>query len=301
MRISAEPFERISGATVLVISLIGHYECIAQYLFRDDALRRYPGVSSMVSLRVKPRSLMSMLKACTVIAWYLLARQPLLIGIPRSNSRAVRLLTLLFFYVRYFTYSDGLGDSIHRFYMEGANNYTGHVGFPSLSSQLLIHEIPLTECIEPWGDRIQFDVDAPLLVIVKTPKETTFDVERVTRLYARTIQALAGHRSVLLSGSLPGLEWPDSLDVRSLGPLMKLPGRLQISGAVGLPSTAFLTLATRLPATRMRIMRICCARQYPDADRRIRSMKQTLECCMQQLTSTYKAPGDGRIELKILT
>lgn len=280
---TADLFQRISGTTVLVISLVGHYERIAQYLFRDEALRQYPGLSSMVSLRVKPRSPWSLLKAYTLIARYLLVRQPLLIGIPRSNSRAVRLLTSIFFRVRYFTYSDGLGDSIHRFYMEGASNYTGHVGFPSLSSQLLIHEIPLTECIELWGDRIEFDERAPVLVIVKTPKETTFDAEHVTRLYARTIKALARHRPVLLSGGLPGLHWPDSLDVRELGPLMKIPGTLSISGAVGLPSTAFLTLVTKLPASRMRIMRLCCARQYPDADRRNRSMKQTLERCMVQL------------------
>lgn len=298
---TAAPFERIRGATVLVVSLIGHYERIAQYLFRDDALRRYPGVSSMVPLRVKPRSPWSLLKACAVMARHLLARRPLLVGIPRSNSRAVRLLTSLFFPVRYFTYSDGLGDSIHRFYMEGAGNYVGHVGFPSLSTQPLIHEIPFTECIEPWGERIRFEEGAPVLVIVKTPKETTFDAAHVTRLYARTIEKLARHRPVLLSGGLPGLEWPDSLDVRSLGPLMKLPGTLPISGAVGLPSTAFLTLVTKLPAARMRIMRVCCARQYPDADRRIRSMKQTLERCMQQLAATCNAPSAGRLEPKTLT
>jgi len=240
----------------------------------------------MVLLRVKPRGPWSLLRACAVIARHVLAGPALLVGIPRSNSRAVRLLTTLFFPVRYFTYSDGLGDSIHCFQMEGARNYVGHVGFASLSTQPLIHEIPLTECIEPWGERIEFEESAPVLVVVKTPKETTFDAGHVKRLYARTIEALARHRPVLLSGVLPGLEFPPSLNVRTLGPLMKLPGTLQISGAVGLPSTAFLTLATRLPAARMRILRICCAQQHTDADRRIRSMKQTLERCMQQLTST---------------
>ncbi len=295
------PFSQISGGTVLVVSLIGHYERIAQYLFRDDALRQYPGVSSMVSLRVKPRGPWSLLRACAVMARHVLARPALLVGIPRSNSRAVRLLTSLFFSVRYFTYSDGLGDSIHRFYMEGARNYVGHVGFPSLSTQPLIHEIPLTECIEPWGDRIEFDDSAPVLVIVKTPKETTFDAEHVTRLYARTIEALARHRPVLLSGGLPGLEFPPSLDVRTLGPLMKLPGRLPISGAVGLPSTAFLTLVTKLPSERLRIMRLGCARRHPDADRRIRSMKQTLERCMHQLVASCGATPQGRLEPKSST
>jgi hypothetical protein len=215
-----------------------------------------------------------------------LAHPYLLVGIPRSNSRAIQLLTLLFFPVRYFTYSDGLGDSIHRFYMDGARNYVGHVGFPSLSRQSLIHEIPLLECIEPWGERIEFDDAGPVLVIVKTPKETTFDKAHVARLYARTISRIARHRPVLLSGEMSGIELPASLDVRSLGPLMKLLGNLQISGAVGLPSTAFLTLATKLPPERIRIMRLGCASHHPDADKQIRLMKQTLEGCISKLRET---------------
>ncbi len=217
----------------------------------------------------------------------MLTRPSLLVGIPRSNSRAIRLLTSLF-PVRYFTYSDGLGDSIHRFYMEGARNYVGHVGFPSMSQQPLIHEIPLSECLEPWGERIEFNDAAPVLVIVKTPKETPFDEAQVARLYARTIRRIARHRPVLLSGDMLGMQLPTSLDVRSLGPLMNLLGRLPISGAVGLPSTAFLTLATKLPAERMRIMQLGCASRHPDAHRRIRSMKLTLEICISELHKTIK-------------
>ena len=281
------PFSYSSRQTVLVVSLIGHYERIAQYLFRDDALRQYSDISSMISLRVKPRSPWSMLCACTVIALHMLVRTSLMVGIPRSNSRSIRLLTSLF-PVRYFTYSDGLGDSIHRFYMEGARNYVGHVGFSSMSQLPLIHEIPLSECLEPWGERIEFDAAAPVLVIVKTPKETPFDEAQVARLYARTIRRIALHRPVLLSGDMPGMQLPTSLDVRSLGPLMKLLGRLPISGAVGLPSTAFLTLATKLPADRIRIMQLGCASRYPDAHRRIRSMKLTLEICISELHKTIE-------------
>lgn len=214
---------------------------------------------------------------------HLLTQPRILVGIPRSNSRAIRLLVALFFRVRYFTYSDGLGDSIHRFFLENASNYVGHVGFPSLSSQTLIHEIPLTECIEPWRSRIRFDDQAPVLVIVKTPKETTFDVRHLARLYARTITAIARHRPVLVSGRLPGMALPDSLDVRVLGPLMTLNEDLPISGAVGLPSTAFLTLCMELPREHLRIMRLSCAKNHPDANRRILSMKRTLERCMSEL------------------
>lgn len=287
---TASPFARIRGRTVIVVSLIGHYERIAQYLFREDALRQYPGVSSMISLRVKARSPWSLMHACWVMARHLLTQPKLLVGIPRSNSRAIRMLVALFFRARYFTYSDGLGDSIHRFFMEEANNYVGHVGFPSLSTQTLIHEIPLTECIEPWGYRIRFDDSAPVLVIVKTPKEATFNAEHLTRLYARTITSIARHRPVLLSGGLPGLNLPASLDVRSLGPLMNMTDNLPISAAVGLPSTAFLTLAMKLPGERLRIMRLCCASSHPDANRRIKSMKLTLERCMTQLIVSSNAP-----------
>lgn len=224
------------------------------------------------------------------MAWHLLTQRALLVGIPRSNSRAIRLLTALFFRARYFTYSDGLGDSIHRFFMEEARNYVGHVGFASLSTQPLIHEIPFTECIEPWGDHIQFDDLAPVLVIVKTPKETSFDAQHLTRLYARAITCIARNRPVLLSGGLPGLDLPASLEVRLLDPLMKLTDTLPISAAVGLPSTAFLTLATKLPVERLRIMQLCCASCHPDANRRIKSMKQTLERCMSQLVPHANAP-----------
>jgi hypothetical protein len=286
----ASPFARIGGGTVIVVSLIGHYERIAQYLFREDALPQYPGVTSMVPLRVKARSPWSLMRACWVMARHLLTRPGVLVGIPRSNSRAIRMLAALFFRARYFTYSDGLGDSIHRFFMENSPNYVGHVGFASLSKQPLIHEIPLTECIEPWGERITFDDRAPVLVIVKSPKETTFDVQHLSRLYARTITTIARHRPVLLSGGLPGLDLPASLDVRPLGPLMGLTDTLPISAAVGLPSTAFLTLAMKLPVERLRIMRLCCERSHPDANRRIKSMKQTLERCMSQLIPHSNAP-----------
>lgn len=232
------------------------------------------------------------------MARQLLSQPQLLVGIPRSNSRAIRMLAALFFPARFFTYSDGLGDSIHRFFMEDAPNYVGHVGFASLSKQPLIHEIPLTECIEPWGECITFDDSAPVLVIVKTPKETTFDVQHLTRLYARTITTIARHRPVLLSGGLPGLDFPASLDVRPLGPLMGLTNALPISAAVGLPSTAFLTLAMKLPIERLRIMRLCCERSHPDANRRIKSMKQTLERCMKQLMLCMDTPHtlDDRLE-----
>lgn len=286
-----------------MVSLIGHYERIAQYLFRQDALPQYPGVTSMISLRVKARSPWSLMHACWIMARHVLTQPKLLVGIPRSNSRAIRMLTALFSRVRYFTYSDGLGDSIHRFFMEEASNYVGHVGFPSLSSQSLIHEIPLTECIEPWGDRIQFDDNAPVLVIVKTPKEASFDVEHLTRLYARTITSIARHRPVLLSGGLPGLHLPASLDVRLLGPLMTLNDDLPLSGAVGLPSTAFLTLAMKLPDERLRIMRMCCGRSHPEVNRRIKSMKLTLERCMKQLVFTSQEPQTfpDRLEPRITT
>lgn len=284
-----------------MVSLIGHYERIAQYLFRADALPQYPGVTSMVSLRVKARSPWSLMRACWVMAWHLLTQPKLLVGIPRSNSRAIRLLAALFFPARYFTYSDGLGDSIHRFFMEEASNYVGHVGFPSLSTQPLIHKIPLAECVEPWGDRIQFNNSAPVLVIVKMPKEATFNAKHLTRLYARTITSIARHRPVLLSGGMPGLDLPATLDVRMLGPLMKLNDTLPISAVVGLPSTAFLTLTTKVPVERLRIMRLCCARRHPEANRRIDSMKQTLERCMKELILTGDAPSPYLVSLEVRT
>jgi len=270
---------------VLVVSLIGHYELTAQYLFKDEGLRGYPGIESMLALRVKAKSLPSMLHSCTVMGRHILFNVVPMIGIPRSNSRAIRLLTWLFPFARYFSYSDGLGDSIHRFFLDGRTNYVGHVGFPSLASQALIHEIPLSECIEPWGDCIAFDPLAPVLVIVKTPKETSFDAAHVARLYARTIGAVGKHRPVLISGGMPGLVIPSGVDARPIGSLTALREPLALSGVVGLPSTAFLTLVTKLPTQRLRVMRLACRATHPDADRRIVSMKLTLLHCMSLLVA----------------
>jgi hypothetical protein len=279
------PFSSSSKKAVLVVSLIGHYERIAQYLFKDEGLRGYPAIESMLALRVKAKSLPSMLHACAVLARHILFNAVPMIGIPRSNSRAIQLLTWLFPRAHYFSYSDGLGDSIHRFFLDGRSNYVGHVGFPSLASQALIHEIPLSECIEPWGDCIAFDASAPVLVIVKTPKETSFDVAHVARLYARTIAAVGRHRPVLISGGMPGLVIPAGVDARPIGSLMGLREPLALSGAVGLPSTAFLTLVTKVPAQHLRVMRLACRATHPDADRRIVSMKRTLLHCMSMLVA----------------
>lgn len=281
---------------LLVVSLIGHYERIAQYLFRPDALRSHPNVVGMQALRVRARGAGSLAAGIFTVAYHLIRHRGTMIGIPRSNSRAIQLIVRLFPTATYFSYSDGLGDSIHRFFLAGRANYAGHVGFPVLGDLPLIHHIPLTECIEPWGDRIVHDPSGPVLVIGKTPKETSYDPHHLARLYRRTIAAIGRHRPVLLTGSVPGMATPAGIDLRTLGSLMKLDGPIAISGAVGLPSTAFLTLVMRLPVETLHVMRLGCARTHPDADRRIASMKLTLDRCMALLaqTSTDPTPSTAR-------
>lgn len=276
---------------LLVVSLIGHYERIAQYLFRSDALRAYPNVAHMRALRVRARSARSLAVAAVTMARHLMLHRGAMVGVPRSNSRAIRLLVRLFPRATYFSYSDGLGDSIHRFFMADRSNYAGHVGFPLLGDLPLIHEIPLTECIEPWGQRVQHDPQGPVLVIAKTPKETAYEPAHLVRLYERTIAAVGRHRPVLMSGTLPGLILPEGVDVRPIGSLMKLDTPLALSGAVGLPSTAFLTLVTRLPASSIHILRLGCSRTHPDAHRRIASMKATLDRCMLLLAPAASPDG----------
>jgi hypothetical protein len=273
---------------VLVVSLIGHYERIAQYLFKDEGLRRYPEIEVMRRLRVKAKSLPSLLSASAVMARHVVFSANPMIGIPRSNSRAIRLLTWLFPSARYFSYSDGLGDSIHKFFMDGRRNYVGHVGFPTLTAQAVIHEIPLSECIEPWGDFLVYDAAGPVLVIVKTPKETLFNPAHVARLYARTITAIGKHRPMLISGSMPGLVLPSGVKASNIGSLMSLKEPLTLSGAVGLPSTAFLTLVTRIPLPNLHVMGLACQATHPDASHRIASMKRTLTGCMSLLIGDNK-------------
>lgn len=267
-----------------MISLIGHYEKIARYLLHNNEILQNPGAKPIAFLRLKARSPWSLMQACLVVAWHAATRRKILIGLPRSNSRAIKLLSRIFFRAHYFTYSDGLGDAIHSFFMENSVRYIGHVGFSGLSHQPLIHEIPLFESVENWGRFIQFNDLAPVLVIVKSPKETTYDQKHLARLYIRSILSISRHRSVILSGSLHSLSIPATLGVRLIGPLAQLEEPLEISSAVGLPSTAFLTLATKLPIDRLRVMRLCCGNHHPDANRRINSMKQTLDHCIARLS-----------------
>jgi hypothetical protein len=291
------PFAQPPECNLVVISLVGHYERIAEYLFRDDGLRQYPFVVGMQAIRVRARKAGSLALGLLRLAWSLGTHRNTMVGIPRSNSRAIRLLVGLFPRATCFSYSDGLGDSIHRFFLADSPRYAGHVGFPSLGDLPLLHEIPLAECIEPWGRRIVYDPAAPVLVIAKTPKETTFDERHVARLYARTIAAIGRHRPVLVSGSVPGLESLPRGALRQVGSLMKLGEDLRLSGVAGLPSTAFLTLATRMPPSALHIMRLGCARRHPDAHRRISSMKRTLDRCIGTLLATPgAAPAAGREE-----
>lgn len=287
IRLFAEPPPR----HLVVISLIGHYERIAEYLFRGDGLRQYPFVAGMQSIRIRTRKASSLVSGLMRLAWFLGTHRRTIVGIPRSNSRAIRLLVGLFPGALCFSYSDGLGDSIHRFFLAQSPRYSGHVGFASLGELPLLHEIPLVECIEPWGQRIVHDPAGPVLIIAKTPKETVFDERHVARLYGRTIAVMARHRPVLVSGSVPGLELPAGTNARQIGSLMNLEGPLALSGAAGLPSTAFLTLATRLPQSSIHIMRLGCRRQHPDAHRRITSMKQTLDRCIAMLLAAPQVPG----------
>ena len=283
---------------LMVVSLIGHYERIAQYLLRSDGLRQYSNVASIEPLRMRARSTASIARTAWTLWRFLLNGERTMIGLPRSNSRAIRLLVALFPKATYFSYSDGLGDSIHRFFLAASPQYAGHVGFASLGDLPLIHEIPIAECIEPWGRYIVYDPDAPVLVIAKTPKETSYDARQVARLYARSVAVIGKRRPVLLSGHVAGLVLPARVEVRPLGSLMKLDAPLALSGAVGLPSTAFLTLAMRLPEATLHIMRLGCARSHSDADRRIVSMKRTLERCMDLLqkdfASNEKSPTGSR-------
>lgn len=295
---SSLPVAADSRKAILVVSLIGHYERIAQYLLRDDGLRKLPWVAGTAPLRVRARSLVSMVKACGVIAYHLLVHDEPLIGIPRSNSRAIRLLTWVFSRAKFFSYSDGLGDSVHRFYFESKANYVGHIGFSSLAVRPLIHEIPLVECVEPWGRWIVHDPDGPVLVIVKVPKETRFDVQRLGRLYARTVAALGRSRTVLVSGGLVGLSVPGVVSTQNVGALMNLSAPLAISGVVGLPSTAFLTLVTRLPMPCLRIMRLHCRNSFPDANQRITLMRCTLNACMRLLVPPGGSTTRDRAEMR---
>lgn len=275
---------------MLLVSLIGHYERTAQHLAGRDGLGSYPALDGPFLLRLRARSAWSLLRSVLAVAYHAWTRPQPLLGIPRSNSRAIRLLTALFPRLRVFSYSDGLGDTAHDFYLEGDARYVGHVGFAHLSPRPLIHTIALKEAIEPWVHWITYDPAAPRLLIVKRPKEVNLDASRLARLHARAIAALARSGEVVLSGTIEGLEHAATGRLRQIGPLMALDRPLAISCVAGLPSTAFLTLATRLPRERLRILRLACRHRHPEAQRRNLVMRQALEGCFEAMGGAPSVP-----------
>jgi hypothetical protein len=267
---------------VLLVSLVGHYERTAEHLASRDGLGSYPAVDGPALLRIRARSVGSLLRGLMAVGRHLLTRPQPLLGIPRSNSRAVRLLTACFPQARVFSYSDGLGDVAHDFYLQRSARYVGHVGFALLSPQPLIHTIALEQCIEPWSRFVTYRPDAPLLLIVKQPKEVNLRPSVLATLHRRALAALAKRGEVVLSGTIEGLDRTD----RQIGPLALLDRPLAVSGVIGLPSTAFLTLAARLPANRLRILRLPCARRHPEAQRRQVLMRQTLTRCVDAMRAS---------------
>jgi hypothetical protein len=269
---------------VLLVSLIGHYERTAQHLAGATGLASYAAVEGPTLLRVQARDVWSLVRGAAALLWHVWSRRAPMIGVPRSNSRALRLLLSLAPRTPVFSYSDGLGDAVHRFHLEGRPRYVGHVGFALLSPPPLIHTIALRECVEPWGDWIRYDPTAPCLVIVKRPKEVTLPIDYLVQVHSRLIGALRRRGEIVLSGAIDGLEVIDG--ARQIGPLSRLAAPLAISGAVGLPSTAFATLATRLPSHRLHVVKLGCRQRWPEAARRNRLMIEALERCLPAL-----APG----------
>jgi hypothetical protein len=246
-------------------------------------LRSYASVEGPTLLRVHARSVRSLVGAALSLLRHAWCRRTPMIGVPRSNSRAVRLLAAIAPRVPVFSYSDGLGDNAHRFCLEGDPRYVGHVGFALLSPPPLIHVIPLAHCIESWGDWIRYDPKAPVLLIVKRPKEVFLPPSYLVQLHTRLFTALRRRGEVVLSGSIDGMDFVDG--ARQIGPLSHVQAPLAISGAVGLPSTAFVTLATCLPVKRLHVVRLGCNQHWPEAVRRNRLMIEALDRCLPVLAA----------------
>jgi hypothetical protein len=274
---------------VLLVSLVGHYEKTALHLAGAEGLGSYASVDGPVLVRVRARNVASLLRAAVLMLRHCWLRNAPMIGVPRSNSRALRMLVALARRVPLFSYSDGLGDTAHRFVLGEDTRYVGHVGFSLLSPPPLIHTIPLTESREPWGDCIRHDPAAPVLVIVKRPKEVDLQANHLARLYDRIIKTLRLRHDVVLSGIVDGLSAGEGL--RQVGPLSRLTSPLAISGAVGLPSTAFLTLATCVPLQQLHVIKLGCRRSSPEAVRRNRLMLEGLARCLPTLAQGTARPN----------
>jgi hypothetical protein len=238
----------------LVLSIKGHYETIA-YFICQKKFQEILGVNSVKHMRFETRSLKSILHIILNLLIYRLCHTNFIFAIQRSNSRALLLLVKILFGKKFYTYSDGIGDSIVKFKLEIHPDYIGHIGAKSLlvNKKNIIPVSPFAY-IEQWRKYFEYNPKSPSLVILKNDKEVYFDKVAIANLINNLIEKLSRNNKVYVTGKIDGFVFKNNPNIIDVGPITKLKKKLLISNVYGFPSTLFITFSKILPKKMIHIL-----------------------------------------------
>lgn len=233
-----------------MISLIGHYEKIA-FEITKKKYSQYLNFDQQHHLRFNTKKIGSLIYFFSSLVYFsiycFLNNKKLLFAIPRSNSRAITLPITLVFKNFFYTYSDGLGDAIHRFKLESLIYYLGHIGSKKLHPKNIVLDIPIKRYFETWENKIVYDQNGPILIVVKYPKEINFDSEKLDHFYSNFIQRYKKNNQIILSGYFRESISNNKFKDIQIGPIYNIGNEIKVSKVIGFPSTLFLTFAKKLP------------------------------------------------------
>jgi hypothetical protein len=245
-----------NNAFLLIVSLKGHYEKIALEIKGDKYLSQI-NISSCHHLRFDTKKTLSLgfflLMLSYVAIKMFLTNRRLILAVPRSNSRAVNLPISLIFKYPFYTYSDGLGDCVHEFTLNKSSDYMGHIGSSKLFNNVVL-EVPLEKYLESWKDLVFYDKSAPVLFIIKYPKEININYEKIDIFYREMIYKYQKNNQVLLSGRFKTDGNNYEFESFQIGPMIKLRKEIRVSSVVGFPSTVFLTFSKSIPENNINII-----------------------------------------------
>jgi len=105
--------------------------------------------------------------------------------LPRSNSRLLN-ASMKFFSIDFYTFSDGLGDSVYNYSRFLSKRYKGHYSNKILYSKTK-YNVPLKLYVEDWCSRFSFSIQGYSLIILKLPNIRNFSSETAILEYQKIL------------------------------------------------------------------------------------------------------------------
>ena len=238
----------------LVLSIKGHYETIAFFICKKK-FKKTLGVNNVKHMRFETRNIRSILHIILFLFIYRLNHSNFIFAIQRSNSRALLLLVKILSGNKFYSYSDGIGDSIVNFKLDSHPDYLGHIGAKSLSSKNKnIIPISPSAYIEQWKIYFEYNPKSPSLVILKNDNEVYFDKLAIANVMINLIEKLSRNNKVYITGKIDGFIFENNPNIINVGPIIKIKKKVSISNVYGFPSTLFITFSKILPKKMIHIL-----------------------------------------------